>query len=70
MSRFKEVDGYVVDTWGGGVIIGETAQHRSPRRHRSRQRLPKKVRAQIEQNAAIAVGVLLGVWLSYALWPV
>jgi hypothetical protein len=68
-ARFKEIDGYIVDTWGGGVIIGEAVQDKPTRRSRSRQRLPKKVRAQIDMHFAIAAGVVLGCWLPFALWP-
>lgn len=66
-ARFKTDGQHIVDTWGGGVIVAELDKPRM--RGRSRQRLSKRVRRQIDANIAIAAGVVLGCWLPFAHWP-
>ncbi|MDX2697472.1 hypothetical protein [Streptomyces ipomoeae] len=69
MARYRVVGNHIVDTWGGGTILGELARDEPTRRSRSQRRLPKKVRTQIDMHFAVAAGVVLGCWLPLALWP-
>jgi hypothetical protein len=68
-ARYKVVGNHIIDTWGGGVIVGELASERGTKVAQPRRRWSKRVQAQVMQDFILAAGVVLGAWLSYVVMP-
>lgn len=67
-ARFKVVGNHIVDTWGGGVIVGELAGQQRAKTVHPRRRT-RQAQAQTVQDFILAAGVVLGLWLSFVVMP-
>ncbi|WP_103530552.1 hypothetical protein [Streptomyces sp. SM11] len=68
MTRYKRIDGHLVDTHSG-VIVTELPPARATTRRTTspRRRVRKSPRVQLQYDVAIAAGVVLGCWLPFVL---